>query len=159
MIYIGIDPGLDGALAAIVPDGLEVYDTPTYQGRNIRGKVIGKRRYSTRAMSKILAALQERGPVFATIEAVHAMPGQGVTSMFSMGYGLGLWHALLVAHEIPWDAVSPQRWKKEFGLDSDKDKSRSLAQSLFPGEFFNRKKDHGRAEAALIAAYCRRVRA
>lgn len=153
MIYLGIDPGLDGALAAIVPDGLEVYDTPTYRDEK------GKRRYSTARMSKVLASLKERGLMFATIEAVHAMPGQGVTSMFSMGYGLGLWHALFVAHEIAWDAVSPQRWKKAFGLDSDKDKSRTLAQSLFPGEFFNRKKDHGRAEAALIAEYGRRVRA
>jgi crossover junction endodeoxyribonuclease RuvC len=152
VIYIGIDPGLDGALAAITPNGLEVYDTPTYRSEK------GKRRYSTAMMSRILGGLRERGAATAMIEAVHAMPGQGVTSMFSMGYGLGLWHALLVGHEILWDAVSPQRWKKVFDLDRDKDKSRVLAQSLFPGEFFKRKKDHGRAEAALIAEYGRRVR-
>jgi hypothetical protein len=153
VIYIGIDPGLDGALAALTPTGLDVFDTPTYHTAR------SKRRYSTTMMSRILGALKDRGGVFAMIEAVHAMPGQGVTSMFSMGYGLGLWHALLVGHEILWEDVSPQRWKKAFDLDRDKEKSRALAQSLFPGAFFNRKKDHGRAEAALIAEYGRRTRA
>jgi len=148
VIYIGIDPGLDGALAAITPTGLSVFDTPTYRD----GK--GKRRYKIATMAESLYGLTRGDKVLATIEAVHAMPGQGVTSMFSMGYGLGLWHALLVVYGIVYCPVSPQLWKKSFGLDRDKDKSRAHAEVYFPGtDFFGRKKDHGRAEAALIAAY------
>ena len=151
MIYVGIDPGLDGALAAITPTGLAVYDAPTYRDAK------GRRRYQIGMMANTLYQLTFRGPVAAVIEAVHAMPGQGVTSMFSMGYGLGLWHALLAAYAIPYIEVSPRRWKGFFVLDSYKDRSRECADGYFPGtDFFKRKKDHGRAEAALMAEYGRR---
>jgi crossover junction endodeoxyribonuclease RuvC len=51
--------------------------------------------------------------------------------------------------------VSPAVWKKHFKLPADKEASRALALPLFPAtaEHFARKKDHGRAEAALIARY------
>jgi crossover junction endodeoxyribonuclease RuvC len=51
--------------------------------------------------------------------------------------------------------VKPQKWKKHFSLDKDKDKSRALANRRFPDNHqdFARKKDDGRAEAALIALY------
>jgi len=41
------------------------------------------------------------------------------------------------------------------GLGSDKEKSRALALRTFSKtpEHFNRKKDHGRSEAALLALY------
>jgi crossover junction endodeoxyribonuclease RuvC len=50
--------------------------------------------------------------------------------------------------------VAPSRWKKHFRLSADKDEARGLALRLWPNsEHFSRKKDHGRAEAALIARY------
>jgi len=53
--------------------------------------------------------------VNAVIEKVHAMPGQGVTSMFSFGMNFGYWHGILVAHKIPFNYVSPQKWQKLVG--------------------------------------------
>lgn len=157
MIHLGIDPGLDGALA-ILHDSESamhhaIYSTPTMLHD-------GKRRYATRMMHSLLSGCVVRvreGSVVATIENVHAMPGQGVTSMFSMGYGLGIWHALLVANGILYKVVTPQSWKKHFALDRDKEKSRALAIEKFPGlaAGLARKKDHGRAEALLIAEYGR----
>ena len=55
---------------------------------------------------------------------------------------------------IPTHMVTPGRWKKHFRLDADKEKARALAIRLWPSsEHFERKKDHGRAEAALIARF------
>jgi hypothetical protein len=55
---------------------------------------------------------------------------------------------------IPYQLVTPGKWKNHFRLDSDKEKARALAIRLWPGcGHFERKRDHGRAEAALIARY------
>jgi crossover junction endodeoxyribonuclease RuvC len=51
--------------------------------------------------------------------------------------------------------VSPAQWKRAMHLTSDKEQSRARALETFPvcAHHFARKKDHGRAEAALIALY------
>ena len=78
--------------------------------------------------------------------------------MFSMGQGLGIWKGIFAALGIPCDMVTPQRWKKLLmdGMGKKKDASRLRASQLFPDVGFPRKKDHGRAEALLIAEYLRR---
>jgi crossover junction endodeoxyribonuclease RuvC len=59
------------------------------------------------------------------------------------------------AAAIPLHLVTPAKWKGHLRLSSDKEQARALALRLFPAcsEHFKRKKDHGRAEAALIARY------
>lgn len=152
MIFIGIDPGLSGAIAIISPSGIKLHDTPAV----LTGK---GREYDLDALLSLLQSPTEEFMIKAAIENVHAMPKQGVTSMFKMGYGLGLWHAALVAKSIPFLRVEPQRWKKEFGLrGKNKEGSRLRAIELFPEvrEQLQRKKDDGRAEALLIAEWLRR---
>lgn len=163
MIYLGIDPGLDGALAAITVFGppinshfVDIFDTPTVSVARTGGKY--KREYDIAAMQKRLV---EIGGTYAVIEKVHAMPGQGVTSMFSMGYGCGLWEGLLAGLGIPYTRVAPQTWQKTMLRDEGKgkDASRLQAQRLFPAraELFARKKDDGRADAVMLAEYGRRL--
>lgn len=96
----------------------------------------------------------------AVLEHVGAMPGQGVTSMFSFGENFGYLKGLLEAFEIPYELVRPQRWKKEFGI-SGKNQSVEVCKRLFPGVSLRRtercKKDHdGMAEALLMAEFARR---
>jgi hypothetical protein len=82
------------------------------------------------------------------------MPKQGVASTFKFGTAYGALLAVTALCEIPTHLVSPRKWKTHFALDSDKEKSRALAIRLWPGcGFFSRVKDHGRAEAALLARY------
>jgi crossover junction endodeoxyribonuclease RuvC len=83
------------------------------------------------------------------------MPGQGVTSMFNFGRSYGDVRGVIGAMEVPLHFVTPQKWKKHFGLSSDKEQSRLRAIRMFPAvaDSFKRKKDDGRAEAALIALY------
>jgi hypothetical protein len=52
--------------------------------------------------------------------------------------------------------VTPQKWKKDLKLDSDKNKSLALARELWPLAPLERKKDNGRAEALLMAEWLRR---
>jgi hypothetical protein len=84
------------------------------------------------------------------------MPGQGVRSMFTCGLGLGVWLGILAAVALPHTRIRPHIWKKALGLGQDKEASRLRAMQLFPSAELRRKKDHGRAEALLLALYGQR---
>src|SRR5690606_2041087 len=90
----------------------------------------------------------------AYVEKVGAMPGQGVSSMFNFGMGVGVLQGVLAACGIPYFLVTPQSWKKRASLSGkDKDMARTMAQQLYPSASLGRKKDIGRADAMLIARY------
>ena len=93
-------------------------------------------------------------PLFATIEAVHAFPKQGVSSTFKFGVNYGLLRGLMIAGAIPFEEVSPLKWQREMACLSkgDKNITKARAQQLFPGI----KITHATADALLIAEYARR---
>lgn len=158
MLFIGIDPGLTGAVAAINEMGqiITVQDTPMLAVKKGKGT---KHVYVETAMAKILeSTVHIYGTSCITIENVHAMPGQGVTSMFSMGTGFGLWLGIAAALCIPIERMEPHTWKQIVGIPTGSDKNASivLASRIFPSASLSRKKDHGRADALLIAEARRR---
>lgn len=163
MIFIGIDPGLSGAVGVISlplggPDTYEVYDTPTAL---VEGEKT-KRKYLIVAMADLLKPYSYRNDVIAILENVHSMPKQGVASSFSFGEGKGIWEGILGAYGICTELVSPQRWKKAIMADQgkEKDAARFKAMQLFPSlaDQFKLVKHDGRAEAILMAEYGRRLR-
>jgi hypothetical protein len=100
--------------------------------------------------------IRERGPyAFAIVEQVGARPGQGVSSMFRFGQAHGTILGVIGALAIPVRYVSPAKWKKALSLNSDGETSRARAIETWPAqaELFARKRDHSRAEAALIGLY------
>jgi hypothetical protein len=105
--------------------------------------------------STLAARLKQMCPDAAVIERVSAMPRQGVSSTFKFGTAYGILQGVVAALEIPVHFVMPGRWKKHFGLSAEKEESRARALQLWPSrsDLFSRKKDHGRAEAALLARY------
>ena len=138
----GIDPGMSGAIAFFFPeqDRVAVYDMPS--ANNV---VDG---------AQIARLMQAYRPQQAMIEAVHAMPKQGVSSTFKFGQSYGIVIGAVAASMVPLHLVTPQRWKKHFRLGADKDEGRGLAIRLWPAcQHFSRKKDHGRAVAALLARF------
>ncbi len=150
VIILGIDPGLSGALALLSPDGLSVFDVPTLKAR-ARGREINK--------AEVARWIDASGHIdHCVIESVAAMPGQGVSSMFKFGYVAGFLAGVVSAHFIPITMVSPRQWKREMMVPKEKDGARARASELFPShcDLFVRVKDHGRAEAALIALWSRR---
>ena len=81
------------------------------------------------------------------------MPGQGTRSMFTVGLGYGVWLGIITALALPYTSVRPSVWKRSLALGKDKEVSRLRAMQLYPGADLRRKRDHGRAEALLLASY------
>lgn len=146
---LGVDPGQAGGLAII------------QAGRLVKGtrmpivKIRGKAQVDARAVVRWWDDCLVPFDV-AVIEAVHAMPKQGVSSSFQFGRMLGGIEALIYSTGARVDYVTPASWKKAMGLSSSKQASIDAAKILFGSaadELLKHKADDGVAEAALIAAY------
>lgn len=146
-VFAGIDPGLDGAVALVGPDHIEVFDMPTFELK-------GKRRLDLFGLARFFD-LHGSKMVRATIEEPNSMPGQGVASMFKFGFNCGVAQMAAACSFIPTKLVKPAAWKGAMGLSADKDASRALASRMFPkfGHLWARKRDDGRAESVLLAIY------
>jgi crossover junction endodeoxyribonuclease RuvC len=151
--WVGIDPGFTGALAIIARDGgkVEFYDMPVL--------ILGKKKELNRPMLRDMMYPWHKGGAIVAIERAQAMPKQGVISVFNYAHGYGILMGMLSAFAIPHFIVPPSEWKKKMlaGLPRGKDTARFQAMNLFPSvaEHLNLKKHHGRAEALLLAEYCR----
>jgi len=140
MNWLGIDPGGSGGIAMILHNG-EIS--------------VSKMPETLEDMRVLIAAIAMATPIFALLEKVHSMPGQGVASSFKFGRNFGNIEALLIGR-LPFDYVSPQKWQKAMGCmtHGDKNISKAAAQRLFPQI---KKITHATADALLIAEYCRRT--
>lgn len=126
MIFVGIDPGLHGAVAWMDGERKEVHvcDCPLDGGA-----------YNFQSMGYLLANLVAPQMV-VTMEAVHAMPGDGKCSAFSFGVGYGAWLALIdgVLRVRP-NLVTPQTWKRAMlaGIANDKQAEAKALKQRFQG--------------------------
>ena len=154
MIVAGIDPGKTGALSILYENNVVAcFDVPMHL---VKGKA---KPAWTEWASSWRYALAFEEPDMIVIEDIAARPGQGVTSMFSFGRTMGFAHAIAALSGVPIHFVTPAVWKGKLGLlNSDKGASREKARTLFPASAhaFERVKDDGRAEAALLAYYGRK---
>jgi crossover junction endodeoxyribonuclease RuvC len=151
MLVVAIDPGLTGALG-FLRDGayVAVEDMPVV----LKGVGSVKNEVSPQGMKTLIRGhLQPGEAVVAVIEKVGAMPGQGVSSVFSLGDSYGAARAVLATAGFELVQVHPATWKKYFKLTSDKELSRALATRLFPAAPLHLKKHDGRAEALLLARW------
>lgn len=128
---VGIDPGLNGGLTSLEYNehGMMVISSepmPTIGGAK------GKRLISLAGVKNFLVGAD---PNLVIIERVSARPGQGVTSMFTFGYGCGLIEGIVFALGMQQMFVLPQAWQKNLfkGLPRDMDKpSQLFCQRTFP---------------------------
>lgn len=151
MIYIGIDPGKSGGFAVINDKSPDKPSAFPWDDAEFVSAMGGLRIIRETTGNEIKCCLEKVG----------AMPGQGVTSMFSFGKSAGFIEGVLAANKIPYQLVPPQTWKKSFSLNSNKQTSIEVCQRLFPDVSLYRtercKKPHdGMAEALLMAEYARR---
>ena len=142
MIYIGIDPGASGGIGVINTEGNTAEAIP----------------YSDEAMTDTLSCYPQAKVM---VEQVHAMPGNGSTSIFNFGKAFGFILGALAAYKIPYQLVPPTKWKREFSVTADKKTSIECCRRLFPTVELRRnahcRTDHdGMAEALLIAEYAKR---
>lgn len=160
-MHIGIDPGLTGAIAVI--DGLKLlalHDMPVMTKPGGGAKV--KNQIDPMGLAEVLRDIALQHEVEGVVlEQVSTMPKQGVASNASLMHSFGIIEGVVAWLKVPTLLVKPQQWKKAAGLqmssqltDSQKKSaSLALARRLFPGASLDRVKDHGRAEALLIAYY------
>jgi crossover junction endodeoxyribonuclease RuvC len=147
---LGVDPEIYGGLAIVDIDSagagrlIEAIDIPVHG-------VAAKERVDVAA---VCAFVVRHEPSHAYVERAQAMPKQGSSSGFKYGRAIGAIEAAIVCCDIPLTIVEPSLWKKAHRLPGgDKEAARQRALQLFAAAhaMLARKKDHGRAEAALIA--------
>ncbi len=146
-MILGIDPGKTGAIALVDPVIGEVYGVEDMP-----------------AVLELAVFLLQYNPtdLQAIVEKVRALPPAqgrrraGTQSSFNFGQSYGEVIGLCAGLDIPLDYIDPTTWKRRAGLiGEDKAASMDLARRLYPEakRWLTRKKDHGRAEAILIATY------
>jgi crossover junction endodeoxyribonuclease RuvC len=149
MMILGIDPGAKGGMCLMDDDEkiCHLMKTPETEC-DIKDQI--------RELAAI--ARSDGHEVKALIEQVSAMPGQGVTSMFTFGRGYGFMRGVLISLAIPILEVHPKTWQKPLGVQprnkeekkkAFKNRLKAKAQQLFPGF----KMTDAVCDAALIAKY------
>ena len=145
MYFLGIDVGKQGGFAVLDetnPILVEKFDKDLF-------------------LNTVGWLAHEQMKTRCAIEKVHAMPKQGSVSMFTFGEGFGWLKGVLDMAEISYQEIQPQKWKKEFNLNSDKQKSIEVARQLFPKANLIpdgcRVPSDGMAESLLLAEYARRM--
>jgi hypothetical protein len=172
-MFMGIDPGLDGAIALYtppvkarkeapaLPHTMTIYDMPTVE-IEVGGRL--RRKIDVHALRNLLAEIEligGRGKIF--IEKVTGMKGQAAASGFAFGYGLGQVHTVLQMIGMPFTEVTPQVWKKALKAPADKKAAIGRADELMP-DFYDLWRPQStksskkllrpdRAEAAMLALY------
>jgi len=143
MTIIGIDPGLSGGICSISGDKITAIKMPD----------------TTTDIALHLMNLKELSGhrIKIYIEGVHAMPAQGVRSVWTFGQNYGELRGIMTALQIPFETVYPQTWMKAYGTPKKEKKERKLwlkakAQELFPMV----KVTNYNADALLIMEYGRR---
>jgi len=164
MIFIGIDNGLSGGLAAYDRDTgeLRITPMPVIGVKTAKGN---KNEYDIQEIIRWFDQLP-KGPQMVVLEKAQAFPGQGVVSMFSVGRGFGIMEGILASRKWPYTIVSPKTWQKrmfEGVAHSDtKQASALVAQRLFPDTRFvaterSKKLHDGITDATMMAVYASRL--
>ena len=166
MIYIGIDPGIDGAIAASSKYGQRVTVMPIIVGTTGGTKstldINAIVRWLKTALQDVLPNANEE--VLVGLEKVSAMPKQGITSAFNFGQTYGMLKGIVVTLGYPLELVRPQAWKKIILEGTLKDKSAAIqyVKQRYPNLNLKATErcrvDHdGIADAVCIAAYLERT--
>jgi crossover junction endodeoxyribonuclease RuvC len=142
MKICGIDPGVSGAVAFLLDKHWAVYDM----------------RIVANALNP--AALRDllhtHAPEKCFLEFATTHPKDGRVGAFRYGALWGGIRAVLACCDVPYELVTPGKWKAFYGLrQTDKEASRAKALMLFPdiAGSLCLKKHHGRAESVPITHY------
>jgi hypothetical protein len=157
MKILGIDPGVTGGWALLD-------DRVLTECSDLEVTTIGTTKQIVPTyLATILKAYE---PDAVVLEDNRANGQNGSKANFSMGLSMGIILGVASTLSHPIVRVRPIDWKRTLGIGSvkggtateRKEASRQRALELWPNtDFFKRKKDHNRAEAALIAEWYRRT--
>jgi hypothetical protein len=121
VLFIGIDPGKNGALAWAKwqsNEGIIAYGTFRYP--NDKDKI-----ESILKLSNLLYGLMFSDPDYKEIvvymENVWAMPGDGKTSGANFMYNVATWDTMLTIYDIKINKVIPRTWQKHLNVPTKKE--------------------------------------
>ena len=150
-IFIGVDPGKNGG-AAVINEITDHEPVITFRCPKTPKDM------ALSLMSTIPVDVSF-DDIIILIEHVHAMPNNGVVSMFSFGQNLGHWEGIFGAFELDVKYVGPRTWMEHYDCKPGMDKKdrkrylRGLAEELFP----NIKMTFNISDALLIANYNKEI--
>lgn len=153
MVYIGIDPGKAGGYSIIYHEtdsSADLVECFCWDEQGFIDKI------------SELAKTYGSNYIITCVELVHSMPTDSHKVAFSFGYQNGFIKAILLNYKIPYQEISPQKWKKEFNLiKKSKDEAIEVCQNLYPLVSLYRtprckKRSDGMAESLLMATYAKR---
>lgn len=160
-LFIGIDPGKQGGIAAVKEDGTCLFKCVMpleIDGQTIDGVYIFNKFEEWKKKYKAQN-------IIIYLEKVGSMGKGSGRSMFTFGEGYGIIKGVIQCAQLPYVLVTPQTWNKKMWTGTDtkldtKNRSRMAASRLFPTESFlmtDRSKvaHDGVVEARLIAEYGR----
>ncbi len=160
MKIIGVDTGISGYISLYdsISQTVTCHQFPYYwstlAGKTRNGKLKRRRKINYTDLVELLHSFKKHGVKEIYIEKVHALPRDGASAAFTFGEVYGATVAASVALNYEVCLVSPQAWKKHFNLiGTEKTASVNLAADIFGQEQFKFKKDHNKADSALIACY------
>jgi hypothetical protein len=134
MIFLGIDPGLHGAVAWMDGERKQIHvdDCPLVDG------YYDFRRMAELVRSTFSWSLDGDGNHVSptvTMEMVHALPTDGKCSAFSFGVGFGAWLGVFGALGLVPHLVPPQTWKRTMlaGIANNKAAEAMALKQRFQG--------------------------
>lgn len=158
MIFIGIDPGLTGAVSIIDHQGVRaIFDLPTMQAPEVGPDAKVQRKIDGRKLCDLLLQNCPAGEGAPTviIEKVGTMGGKNnaVQTQGALLRTLGAIESVVECLRFQVHYVAPKKWKKLYLLKADKAESLEKARGLYPAAAGDlaRVKDHNRAESLLLA--------
>ena len=177
-LVVGIDPGMSGAIAILeVPlyNVLFLQDLPVVEvGGKRELELVEIRDWLEHDLDAVTHVFIEKAQAMPILEKPkkgkkgkkekpkkgkkgkkEKPKPQGVVSTGRYMKSFGELIGLCVGLHLPYTLVHPTSWKRALLKDMPKDKGASIqrALQLFPSLSLPRKKDHGKAEALLIAYY------
>jgi hypothetical protein len=158
MIVIGCDPGLTGALSALYADGsFAIDDLPTCAIETAGPKAKVKRKIDAKALREQLRRFvpADEKAMFV-LEDMQLLGGSSVQTMGALAHTRGVLEAVAILCDLSMVYVTPQRWKRFYGLTSDKSACLAMARNLYPDAPLKLAKHHNRAESLLIARWAQR---
>ena len=158
--FAGLDPGSQGAFAVITEDR-QLF---TIRLSNVTEKELYEK----------MLALSFDYDLYCVMEHVWSQPGEGVSSAFKFGEGIGMLRGFLIALQIPFELTVPQKWQKALSIPKREIKrgedKKELPGSETKTEFKRRLKQKAEqlfpthkivnenADAILIASYCKMLK-
>lgn len=154
--FIGIDPGVEGAVVCLGRQSqlIAVHDMPVIKNGNRRELLV-------RELANILKGYFEQygsKKVFVTLEKHTPRPGQGVSSQCKLAKMCGVIEGIVASCGVSYQIAHPRTWAKVMRDVEGKDvktKAMLAAGRRWSDLDLSKKKHHNRADAALLAEYGR----